>query len=132
MTRYRDGYKYQLVDHIVLQTDIKPDADITTYFIDLLTDGTLTMRRSYAWDGPSGITYDSENSITPSCFHDGCYQLMRQGLLPRLFRAKVDYEFEEMLKDRGMWWIRRKLWLRAVRIFAAAAARDPKPILTAP
>ena len=130
--KYRDGYKYQLVEDLVLQTAISPERDITTYFIDLTTSGLLTVRRGYAWDGPSGPTYDSLNSMTPSCYHDAMYQLMRLGLLPRVCRSKVDYEFEEMLKARKMWWPRRKLWVRAVRRFAAAAARDPKPILTAP
>mgnify|MGYP003624625046 FL=1 len=130
--RYRAGYKYQLVDDLTLQTTLRPDKDITTYYIDLTASGLLTVRRGYAYDGPSGPTYDSENSMVPSLFHDAIYQLMRLGLLSRMWRPKADYEFESMLEARGMWWIRRKLWLRAVRLLAAAAARDPKPILTAP
>jgi hypothetical protein len=130
--KYRAGYKYQLVEDIMLETDIRPDQNIISYFVDLLTDGILTVRRGYAWDGPSGPTYDTENAMTPSCYHDAMYQLMREGLLPRVCRSKVDYEFEKMLEARGMWWLRRKLWMRAVRHFATAASRSPRPVMVAP
>ena len=76
--RYRDGYKYQLVDPYGYQTELTLDK---AYYVDsyiLLTEtGLLYIYRTYAWDGPSGPTWDSKNSIRSSLLHDAFYQLFR-------------------------------------------------------
>jgi hypothetical protein len=102
-------------------------------FISINISGILTIKEGYAWDGASGPTYDTENTIVPSCVHDALYQLMREKAIPRSFRIKVDKLFYKMLRSRGMMWIRAKYWYRGVRM-GGSSSTDPKnkkPILTA-
>ena len=47
--KYRRGYKYQLAeDEVFDHVSIWPKQDISTDFIDLSADGTLTVKRGYA------------------------------------------------------------------------------------
>lgn len=112
--KYRDGYKYQLAEDLTLYTRIKPVEDITTEFITLLVGGTMTFKSGYAWDGASGPTWDTDNSMTPSLYHDGMAQLMRMGKLDLGWLDYVNEEFDDMLKERGMNWFRRRLWRRGL------------------
>jgi hypothetical protein len=131
MTRYRDGYKYQLDDDIEHWVPIVPQGPVIEDFIELrpqsfaLNRGSvLTVRKGYAWDGASGPTRDTPSSITPSAVHDALYQLMRKKLLASTWRPTVDKVFYQMLIGCGMWKWRAKLWYRGVRLGAGFAA-DP-------
>jgi hypothetical protein len=73
--RYRSGYKYQLVDASSVEVNIRPAAQIDTDYIALTADGLLTVKKSYAWDGPSGPTIDTKNFMRGSLVHDALYQL---------------------------------------------------------
>ena len=59
---------------------------------------------------------------------------MRLGLLPSEVRVYADEELNRILKEDGMWAIRRWYWLKGVRWFAGSAATqgNVKPIRTAP
>jgi hypothetical protein len=46
-------HKYQLMDDDVLRIDIYPERDIEYLFVSLSSGGRLTIRKAYAWDGPS-------------------------------------------------------------------------------
>ncbi len=133
--RYRAGYLYQLdADEVFRDTDIRPARDIVTDFIELTTDGVLTVRKGYAWDGPSGPTFDSRSAMRGSLGHDALYALLRQSLLPPSARDAADSAFSRWLEQDGMGKFRRWYWMRGVRNFAGAAA-DPanrKPVLVAP
>lgn len=88
---YRGGYKYQLQATYVCQSGIIPPAPIDDHeFITLSVDGTITIRAGYAWDGPSGPTFDTANFMRGSLEHDALYQLMGCGLLPIDFREAAD------------------------------------------
>ena len=127
---YTDGYKYQLHKSITFQTNLYPTENITTRYIVLLMNGVMTINCGYTWDGPSGPTIDTPDSMTPSLFHDAAYQLMRQGLLDGLNRKLADKWFEEMMLERrsknsfirGIQTIRDRIWLRMVRQFAKSAS----------
>lgn len=132
---YRDGYKYQLTENYVVTIDIKPEVDIKTGYIDLSKDGQLFIKKSYAWDGPSGPTFDTKNFMRGSLVHDALYQLMRNELLDKeVHRKYADILLKDMCKEDGMssiraWWV-----YRAVRAFGDPAA-DPsgkKPVIIAP
>jgi hypothetical protein len=131
---YADGYRYQLRAPYVTHLEIRPEHGCGTDWITLETDGTLTIRVGYAWDGASGPTIDTRDSMRASLVHDALYQLMRIGLLARSFRPAVDNIFRRMCKEDGMFSPRAWLWYQAVRIFASPAA-DPaseSPDLHAP
>lgn len=119
---YRSGYKYQLVKDYTTETKIRPGATIDTDYIRLGMDGALTIKKSYAWDGPSGPTLDTKDSMRGSLEHDAKYQLMREEYISREWRETADEELKETCIKDGMWSGRANLWYIAVEVFAADAA----------
>ncbi len=156
MIRYKKGnYKYRLVETYTVQTPIYPDEDIETKYISLSTAGQLTLRDSYAWDGPSGPTIDTPNFIISSAPHDAEFQLMRMGLLdPAIWKDVADRFLQHMFVEqwmmahpkptgrikRGVYNARlagvkmRSRWVYVgVKFGGRRAATGPeKPVLTAP
>ena len=116
--RYRKGYKYQLDIPYVAYVGICPTKVAATDYLELDMDGYLFIKDGYAWDGPSGPTIDTPDSLRASLEHDAMYQLMRLGELDRSFRKAVDKRFYTVLKEDGMGWFRRFMWYRAVSRFA--------------
>ena len=108
---YNDGYKYQLKETYVLTIEIKPDRSIFTDYIDLDLQGSLTIRKGYAWDGPSGPTFDTLNFMRGSLVHDALYQLMREARLDHeRHREAADRTLQTICKEDGMsslraWWV---------------------------
>jgi len=133
--RYRSGYKYQLRDEHVDTVRVIPDAPIVTDYVRLDMGGVLTLRRGYAWDGPSGPTVDTKNFMRASLVHDALYQLMRIEELDKdLWREEADRELRRMCREDGMsrpraWWV-----YQAVRTFGdpSASPDNKRPLETAP
>ena len=131
--KYRDGYKYQLVEDCVLETCIRPPEFIYTAFIRLDTDGVLSIKAGYAWDGPSGPTIDTKDFMRGSLGHDALYQLMRDGLLDQSWREAADQELVRWCAEDGMPAIRRAWVYAGVRLGGGGfAATGPRSILEAP
>lgn len=121
---YRDGYKYQLAGDYIVATSVTPDEEIVTEFIELTLAGIITIRKGYAWDGPSGPAIDTKNFMRGSLVHDALYQLMREGHLSESWRDEADGELRRMCIEDGMsalraWWV-----YRGVR-FGGGPAADP-------
>ena len=123
--KYTSGYKYQLYERESFQTAIKPPEFLETKWLRLSSSGLLIVRAGYAWDGPSGPTWDTKNSMRGSLFHDAIYQLIRQRMLDPRWRKVADEELGRFLKEDDMWWPRRALWVRELKKFGGSAA-DPK------
>src|SRR4030065_469728 len=108
---YNSGYKYQLKESYTLATEIKPINPIDTDYIKLDLSGDLTIKKGYAWDGPSGPAIDTANFMRGSLVHDALYQLMRERLLDHdEFRPQADLLLREMCRQDGMsairaWWV---------------------------
>ena len=108
---YNDGYKYQLKETYVLTIEIQPDQAIFTDYIDLDRQGNLTIRKGYAWDGPSGPTFDTLDFMRGSLVHDALYQLMRDTKLDHnRHREAADRTLQKICKEDGMsalraWWV---------------------------
>ena len=122
---YKDAsnYKYQLLEDWSVQTTIEGAAAKIDGFIELTQDGLLTVKRGYSWDGPSGPTVDTKNSMRASLAHDALYQIERSGHLGQEWRLAADRLLYDLCIQDGMWRIRAKAWLWAVRTFAAGAAK---------
>ena len=132
---YKKGYKYQLNAAYSTDIPIKPEEDIESDYIRLTHVGQLTIKKGYAWDGPSGPTADTRNFMRGSLVHDALYQLMREGELDNHdYRESADRLLQQMCREDGMsalrtWWV-----YRGVR-YGGNPAADPankKPLVRAP
>lgn len=132
---YQDGYKYQLAKTYAVQTDIIPMQDVVTEYILLGMTGWLTIMEGYAWDGPSGPTFDTPDFMRGSLVHDALYQLMRQKHLdPDIYRERADNLLRSVCLEDGMPHFRAQYVYEGVRAFGSSSA-DPandKPIIEAP
>lgn len=118
------GYKYQLMDDYVIQIDIRPERDIDFNFVSLSSGGLLTIRKVYAWDGPSGPSIDTKNFMRGSLVHDALYQLMRLSALDyRVHRQRADELLREICLADGMFSFRAWYVYQAVHWFAEGGAR---------
>ena len=133
--RYKSGYKYQIVEDVHFpDTGILPalgrgfDHD----WIALSNEGYLIVRKGYAFDGPSGPTFDTKNFMRGSLAHDALYQLMGDGTIDISYREKADKYLVQVCKEDGMSAIRRAWVYAGVRVGGARAASKPDKILTAP
>lgn len=120
-------YKYQLMEDYGLPIDIKPENDLNYKFFSLSSTGLLTIRKGYAWDGPSGPSIDTPDFMRGSLIHDALYQLMRLGALDyRLHRKRADEILRETCKEDGMSSFRAWYVYQGVHLFGESNAR-PRP-----
>ena len=127
--KYRklNGYKYEL-----LAGYIHADVNIKSGFVGneyvALDNGTLLINKGYAWDGASGPTIDTLNSMRGSLVHDALYQLMREKYIGLENREMADKLLRDVLIEDGMSKCRAGLWYWAVRKFAKQSAiKDKHP-----
>lgn len=87
------SWKYQLLDDASITTLWRPVEWIGSShgWVRLHTDGVLTVRKGYAWDGPSGPSIDTPSFMRGSLFHDALYQLIRE-------RRLEDWDGEDRLR----------------------------------
>lgn len=116
-------YKYQLTEayeHAV------PDLRTYSYVGDFvsLVDGALLAHKGYAWDGASGPTIDTENSMRASLVHDALYQLLELGEVPQYYRLYADTLLRSIAREDGMSRFRSWYWFRAVRLFGGSRAKS--------
>ena len=116
-------WKYKLYEDETGPTGIILEMAIKTEFIEMTTLGVLTVKKNYCWDGASGPTIDTKNTMVPALFHDALYQLMRMGLLDRKWRKAVDRLFYDMLRARKTWRVRARAWYKAVRKGASKSSK---------
>ncbi|MFA5804958.1 MAG: DUF1353 domain-containing protein [Melioribacteraceae bacterium] len=132
---YRGGYKYQIKETYTVQIEITPTVNINTEYIQLDTDGNLTLTKGYAWDGPSGPTIDTLTFMRGSLIHDALYQLMREEFLDhKFYRRTADVILRKICREDGMWFLRAWWVYAGVRLFADPAAdpADKRPLTHAP
>ena len=127
------SYKYQLMDDYIIQIDIKPENDLDLRFLSLSKDGLLTIKKAYAWDGPSGPTIDTPDFMRGSLVHDALYQLMRLSVLDyKKYRKQADEILREICLEDGMFSFRAWYVYQAVQAFgtsAAAPRKEPEVLL---
>lgn len=133
--KYKEGYRYQLVEDYAVQTPIRPPRFVLASFLRLDTDGMLYIRAGYAWDGPSGPAIDTPDFMRGSLVHDALYQLMREGHIdPDQWRLPTDKVLREIVLEDGMWKIRAWWVYQGVRFGAgpSSEAAGERPVLSAP
>jgi hypothetical protein len=120
----RRKWKYLLHADEKFETGIKIDSNIRTKLLSMDEDGTLLIKTGYAWDGASGPTFDSKNTMLGSLIHDAIYQLMREGWLDFAERKQADELLRDIMISKGMTKFRARIWYRAVRKAAHKSARS--------
>lgn len=130
---YKDGYKYQLKENYSLQTPLV-GTYISTDFILLTSTGLLVIKKGYAWDGPSGPTFDTKDFMRGSLVHDALYQLMRESHLPQSLKEFADRELQKICIEDGMPKSLAYLVYQAVKHFGEPATNPANnhPPLSAP
>jgi hypothetical protein len=131
---YKSGYKYQLHADYRIKLPINFYTEYVTDYIEINSDSILTIKKGYCWDGASGPTIDTKNTMRASLVHDALYQLIRQRVLSKCHRNMADDLFYDILREDGMSYIRAKIWHNAVKNLGASAAspKAVKTIITAP
>ncbi|MDV6236226.1 hypothetical protein CH379_011385 [Leptospira ellisii] len=124
------NYKYQLLKTYDFSTGIATETklsvgnpDIKT-FVEISPDGLLRIEAGYAWDGPSGPTYDTKNFMRGSLVHDALYQLMREKKLDfKSYRKKADLVLKKICLQDGMNSFRASYVYNFVRWFGESSAK---------
>ena len=129
---YTSGFKYQLIENFYIQTEIHPEETVDWLFVTLHESGLLEIRRGWAWDGPSGLTIDTRDSMVAALVHDALYALMQRKLISWDHRKAADQLFYDLLIQDGMWQWRAKYWYAAVRKLGYAFAHKAKKVKIAP
>ena len=138
MKYYKGDYKYVTAAVEAYETGIETDKRHTFSHGELSPSGRLTIKSSYAWDGPSGPTFDTPSIMRGSLVHDCLYQLLRETdfgtpetRYPR--RKKADEILYTICIEDGVWKWRAKWILAAVRAAGGPAAeRRRRKIYEAP
>lgn len=118
-------YKYQLDEmHEHLTRNYEPIAQnigVKGNWVGMLRSGVLIFRPGYMWDGPSGPALDTVNMLRASLVHDGIYQLIADGLLPKApWKKLADREFHAVMRQDCVPGWRALYAYYAVRIFGNA------------
>lgn len=94
--------------------------------------GRIDIDAGFAWDGPSGPTFQTEDSMAGSLVHDFLYRLARQKKIGPDLRDEVDNLALRIWLQDGMYYWRARLWHRALRSFAwPAYEAGPDPVVIA-
>ena len=127
---FKRGYKYQTTRpyHIYIPWLI-PYAPIVLPFVIVTKTGEMKIFPGYAWNGASGPTWDTLNSMIGSLIHDIGYQLIRLGLIPPHYKSSFDQLLHNICIEDGMFPLRAHYWEWAVLTFGAGSTRpsaEPK------
>jgi hypothetical protein len=121
-------YNYRLAEDYKINISIMQDSDISTDYIELTSNGRLTIKKGYAWDGPSGPTKDTKNFMRGSLVHDALYQLLRERHLSSDYRKYIDDLLYHILIEDGMskvraWWV-----YQGIQLGGDSSSRSEKSI----
>ena len=106
-------YKYELQKTEIIQTSLR-NYMFKHRFFTLDVNGILTIFKGYKWDGISGPTLDTKNTMIPGLGHDALYQAIRLELLPLYAKITIDQFFYDQLIEHGVWKFRAKFFYQAV------------------
>lgn len=135
---YKNRYKYQVsfdYEHTLPDYFPRVPKEIETDYLWICPDRVLVVKKGYAWDGPSGPTWDTPAFMRGSLVHDALYQLMRLAYLKKTtYRPLADRVLKEICIEDGMWPLRAGYIYYAVRWFAGSAATKgmEKGVVTTP
>jgi hypothetical protein len=103
-----------------------PSETITAPYGTLHSNGDYEIREGFLFSAnfPAINTFNTRRA---ACVHDFFYCLIKDGYLPRSFRADADYLLYDMLREDGMPDFRAWYWYKAVHIGGDRALDQPRP-----
>lgn len=102
-------------------------------FISFTADGHFTIAPGYCWDGASGPTFDTPDTVCAALGHDCLYELMDHGKLSvYIYKPIADLWFYNRLRQDGMPDFRAWYWYKAVYIAGKPGYSDDDVIHRAP
>ena len=119
---FKRGYKYQTSRDYHIKIAIWGQ-EIDTPYVSLDKIGNLLIRKGYAWDGASGPTWDTLNSMIGSLVHDVLYQLIRLNKINPAYKDYADQILHDLCTEDGMYAWRADYWRWAVLNFGAGSCR---------
>lgn len=87
---YRSKYKFQLYKDYWVKTNILVNEPVGNDYTILDSDGSLLIKKGYAWDGVTGLFFTPKSLLRATLVHDALYQLMRENRLDRVNKGKAD------------------------------------------
>jgi len=126
---FKRGYKYQTTRNYHIKLDVVPYTPIKLPFIEMDMTGLTAIFAGYAWNGASGPTWDTLNSMIGALIHDVGYQLIRLGLIAPEYKEYFDQILHDICTEDGMLKIRADYWRWAVLKFGAGSTKpsaEPK------
>jgi len=114
---FRRLYKFQTNEDSVFQTRvIGYEAEVEGGWVRLEEDGRIFFKAGYSWNGCS-LVPDLPGTEMPSQVHDGIYQLVQEGRIPKKHNRKLgDLTFRDMMKDNDVIHPIRWLFYLGVRV----------------
>lgn len=81
-------------------------------------NGCIIAHSGYWWNGASGPTLDTPNTVEASCFHDILYAMLRDGGIPNTYKNRriADKILYRALRRDGMSYFRANYWYWGVRL----------------
>lgn len=123
---YKGGFKYQLSQPARIPVHYPIAKGVSNDWASLISEDGLSsmyVNEGYAWDGPSGPTFDTKTFMRGSLLHDVCYQFVRDGLLSPVWRGYADLELRRICLEDGMSRFRAGYVYLGVKHFAHRSAR---------
>ena len=109
-------YKYRLLEDEEFDTGIT-GIYASTEYLTIFDTGLMVVKKGYCWDGASGPTLDTEDTMRASLGHDALYQMISLGILSKAHREAADKLLRKWLIEDGMVHARAQLWYEGVRAF---------------
>jgi hypothetical protein len=131
---YREiGGAKQLCSEFRFQVDRAPGYKGELGFIRFDSAGRITVVPGYTWDGASGPTIDTVDTVCAALGHDVLYELMGAKILPAsVYKEIADLWFYRRLLHDGTLSFRAWAWYRAVCRFGAPGQSKDDIIQRAP
>ena len=115
------SYRFQVAE----DTELELINDIPNIEFDWfsVSNRKIQIKKGYAWDGASGPTINTKDTIKASLIHDCLYQAMRLGIIDESNRKTADKELRDQMIKAGCWKIRAYIWYIMVRLFGINSAK---------
>ena len=102
------SYRFQVAE----DTELELINDIPNIEFDWfsVSNRKIQIKKGYAWDGASGPTINTKDTIKVSLIHDCLYQAMRLGIIDESNRKTADKELRDQMIKASCWKIRAYIW----------------------